>query len=245
MSWCGSIPLKPEALAFIKYLLHQIIHGTTSLCFRDQWWGGTRLLSGRIQRWLHNGNNHLPVKPPEVSWVISSLPPPFFHCSDLPVLSFRMAKWCWEGRGATSGKVCRAYQSPTWKTKPQNILLSLFSFPFGLTLGQVISAPKEDIIRSYYPGYFMQSVERQIQTKQVQSAHDDSYQGERILSASIYNTFTRIFICFVFRGWCPFFMPAGYSVAVGEFSGDQVEGESLKRGFLVHLYYFLLIKSRK
>uniref|UniRef100_A0A671VMP1 Integrin, alpha 5 (fibronectin receptor, alpha polypeptide) n=1 Tax=Sparus aurata TaxID=8175 RepID=A0A671VMP1_SPAAU len=66
--------------------------------------------------------------------------------------------------------------------------------------GQVISAPKEDIIRSYYPGYFMQSVERQIQTKQVQSAHDDSYQG--------------------------------YSVAVGEFSGDQVEGESLKRGFI-------------
>lgn len=42
----------------------------------------------------------------------------------------------------------------------------------------------------------MQSVERQIQTKQVQSAHDDSYQGERILSASIYNTFTRIFMCF-------------------------------------------------
>uniref|UniRef100_A0A671VHG9 Integrin, alpha 5 (fibronectin receptor, alpha polypeptide) n=1 Tax=Sparus aurata TaxID=8175 RepID=A0A671VHG9_SPAAU len=71
--------------------------------------------------------------------------------------------------------------------------------------GQVISAPKEDIIRSYYPGYFMQSVERQIQTKQVQSAHDDSYQG--------------------------------YSVAVGEFSGDQVEGESLKRGFIMGSYF--------
>ncbi|XP_013856598.1 integrin alpha-5, partial [Austrofundulus limnaeus] len=37
----------------------------------------------------------------------------------------------------------------------------------------------------------MQAVEGQIQTKQVQAAHDDSYQG--------------------------------YSVAVGEFSGDQVE----------------------
>ncbi|TMS16480.1 Integrin alpha-5 [Larimichthys crocea] len=57
--------------------------------------------------------------------------------------------------------------------------------------GQVISASKEDIIKAYYPGYFIQSVERQIQTKQIRSVHDDSYQG--------------------------------YSVAVGEFSGDQVE----------------------
>uniref|UniRef100_A0A3Q3A848 Integrin, alpha 5 (fibronectin receptor, alpha polypeptide) n=1 Tax=Kryptolebias marmoratus TaxID=37003 RepID=A0A3Q3A848_KRYMA len=59
--------------------------------------------------------------------------------------------------------------------------------------GQVISANKEDIIKAYYPGYFMQSVEGQIQTKQVQAAHDDSYQG--------------------------------YSIAVGEFTGDQVEGK--------------------
>ncbi|XP_018536647.1 integrin alpha-5 [Lates calcarifer] len=57
--------------------------------------------------------------------------------------------------------------------------------------GQVISAAKEDIIKAYYPGYFMQSVEGQIQTKQIHTKHDDSYQG--------------------------------YSVAVGEFSGDQVE----------------------
>ncbi|XP_047436736.1 integrin alpha-5 [Mugil cephalus] len=57
--------------------------------------------------------------------------------------------------------------------------------------GQVISAAKEDIIRAYYPGYFMQAVKGQIQTKQVPVKHDDSYQG--------------------------------YSVAVGEFSGDQVE----------------------
>lgn len=57
--------------------------------------------------------------------------------------------------------------------------------------GQVISAAKENIIKAYYPGYFMQSVEGQIQTKQIQPQHDDSYQG--------------------------------YSVAVGEFSGDKVE----------------------
>lgn len=48
-----------------------------------------------------------------------------------------------------------------------------------LPLGQVISAPKEDIIKAYYPGYFMQSVDSQIQTKQVMAVHDDSYQGKR------------------------------------------------------------------
>uniref|UniRef100_G3PAA4 Integrin, alpha 5 (fibronectin receptor, alpha polypeptide) n=1 Tax=Gasterosteus aculeatus aculeatus TaxID=481459 RepID=G3PAA4_GASAC len=45
--------------------------------------------------------------------------------------------------------------------------------------GQVITAAKEDIIKAYYPGFFMQSVERQIQTRQAMSAHDDSYQGKR------------------------------------------------------------------
>lgn len=58
----------------------------------------------------------------------------------------------------------------------------VFSMPFflfGFTLGQVISAAKEDIIKAYYPGYFVQSVEGQIQTKQVQAKHDDSYQGKR------------------------------------------------------------------
>uniref|UniRef100_A0A8D0AEE1 Integrin, alpha 5 (fibronectin receptor, alpha polypeptide) n=1 Tax=Sander lucioperca TaxID=283035 RepID=A0A8D0AEE1_SANLU len=45
--------------------------------------------------------------------------------------------------------------------------------------GQVIAAAKEDIIKAYYPGYFMQSVEGQIQTRQVKSEHDDSYQGKK------------------------------------------------------------------
>ncbi|XP_067096941.1 integrin alpha-5 [Osmerus mordax] len=57
--------------------------------------------------------------------------------------------------------------------------------------GQVISAAKEEIIKAYYPGYFMQSVDGQIQTRQAQIKYDDSYRG--------------------------------YSVAVGEFSGDQEE----------------------
>uniref|UniRef100_A0AAQ5XPE7 Integrin alpha-2 domain-containing protein n=1 Tax=Amphiprion ocellaris TaxID=80972 RepID=A0AAQ5XPE7_AMPOC len=76
--------------------------------------------------------------------------------------------------------------------------------------GQVISAAKQDIIEAYYPGYFMQAVNGQIQTRQVQADHDDSYQG--------------------------------YSVAVGEFSGDQVEGKSTKQMgsyFVCFLCFFL------
>lgn len=41
----------------------------------------------------------------------------------------------------------------------------------------MISAAKKDIIKAYYPGYFMQAVEGQVQTKQIQASHDDSYQG--------------------------------------------------------------------
>uniref|UniRef100_A0A3Q3X3U8 Uncharacterized protein n=1 Tax=Mola mola TaxID=94237 RepID=A0A3Q3X3U8_MOLML len=82
--------------------------------------------------------------------------------------------------------------------------------------GQVISAAKDDIIKAYYPGYFMQSVESQIHTKQVKAAHDDSYQG--------------------------------YSVAVGEFSGDQIEGKSIERGVYPHAqlsckYFYLQMGS--
>lgn len=73
------------------------------------------------------------------------------------------------------------------KSNPPNVLRSLFSKPillFGPSSGQVISAAKEDIIKAYYPGYFMQSVEGQIQTKQVHSAYDDSYQGKTWCSFS-------------------------------------------------------------
>ncbi|KAM4737505.1 integrin alpha-5 [Anableps anableps] len=70
--------------------------------------------------------------------------------------------------------------------------------------GQVISAAKKDIINAYYPGYFMQAVAGQVQTKQIETPHDDSYQG--------------------------------YSVAVGEFSGDQVEDfvTGIPKGFLLY-----------
>ncbi|KAJ8258192.1 hypothetical protein GJAV_G00194210 [Gymnothorax javanicus] len=57
--------------------------------------------------------------------------------------------------------------------------------------GQLIAATKEDIVKAYYPQYFLLFVPGQIQTRQAQGTYDDSY--------------------------------LGYSVAVGEFSGDAEE----------------------
>lgn len=58
--------------------------------------------------------------------------------------------------------------------------------------GQLISAMKEEIVKAYYPGYFLTSVNGQIQTTQKNEIKfDDSYMG--------------------------------YSVAVGEFTGDDDE----------------------
>uniref|UniRef100_A0A672ZF33 Integrin subunit alpha 5 n=1 Tax=Sphaeramia orbicularis TaxID=375764 RepID=A0A672ZF33_9TELE len=44
--------------------------------------------------------------------------------------------------------------------------------------GQVISATTEEIIKAYYPSYFLLSVVGQLQTRQVQGSYDDSYLGE-------------------------------------------------------------------
>ncbi|XP_040015653.1 integrin alpha-5-like [Xiphias gladius] len=57
--------------------------------------------------------------------------------------------------------------------------------------GQLISATTEEIVKAYYPSYFLLAVAGQIQTQQVQGSYDDSY--------------------------------LGYSVAGGEFSGDDEE----------------------
>ncbi|XP_041836152.1 integrin alpha-5-like isoform X2 [Melanotaenia boesemani] len=43
--------------------------------------------------------------------------------------------------------------------------------------GQLISATTEEIVKAYYPSYFLLSVDRQIQTQQVQGTYDDSYLG--------------------------------------------------------------------
>ncbi|XP_077430217.1 integrin alpha-5-like [Vanacampus margaritifer] len=57
--------------------------------------------------------------------------------------------------------------------------------------GQLISAMPDEIVKAYYPSYFLLSVAGQIQTGQVQGSYDDSY--------------------------------LGFSVAGGEFSGDDEE----------------------
>ncbi|XP_026204478.1 integrin alpha-5-like isoform X2 [Anabas testudineus] len=41
--------------------------------------------------------------------------------------------------------------------------------------GQLITATTEEIVKAYYPSYFLLSVARQIQTHQVQGTYDDSY----------------------------------------------------------------------
>uniref|UniRef100_A0A9J8BH39 Integrin, alpha 5 (fibronectin receptor, alpha polypeptide) n=1 Tax=Cyprinus carpio carpio TaxID=630221 RepID=A0A9J8BH39_CYPCA len=62
--------------------------------------------------------------------------------------------------------------------------------------GQVITAVKQEIVKAYYPGFFLTSVEGQMQTKQKKEiTFDDNYMG--------------------------------YSVAVGEFNGDDDEGDVL------------------
>ncbi|CDQ60074.1 unnamed protein product [Oncorhynchus mykiss] len=44
--------------------------------------------------------------------------------------------------------------------------------------GQLILASTKEIVKAYYPSYFLLSVTGQIQTHQVQGSYDDSYLGE-------------------------------------------------------------------
>uniref|UniRef100_A0A8C6UYU1 Integrin subunit alpha 5 n=1 Tax=Neogobius melanostomus TaxID=47308 RepID=A0A8C6UYU1_9GOBI len=46
--------------------------------------------------------------------------------------------------------------------------------------GQLISATSEEIVKAYYPSYFLLFVSGQKQTGQVQSSYDDSYLGEEM-----------------------------------------------------------------
>uniref|UniRef100_A0AAQ4NXB6 Integrin alpha-2 domain-containing protein n=1 Tax=Gasterosteus aculeatus aculeatus TaxID=481459 RepID=A0AAQ4NXB6_GASAC len=46
--------------------------------------------------------------------------------------------------------------------------------------GQLISATTEEIVKAYYPSYFLLSVAGQIQTRQAQGSYDDSYLGEEV-----------------------------------------------------------------
>lgn len=135
-----------------------------------------------------------------------------------------MAEWFWEDLAATTGRVCRdsiSYVVQSSKIKVEKISFFIV-FLVSPPLGQVISAAKKDIIKAYYPGYFMQAVKGQVQTRQIQASHDDSYQGKL---SSISFGLILISAVKVHPDVCLVCFP-GYSVAVGEFSGDQVEGTS-------------------
>uniref|UniRef100_A0A4W5LV69 Integrin, alpha 5 (fibronectin receptor, alpha polypeptide) n=1 Tax=Hucho hucho TaxID=62062 RepID=A0A4W5LV69_9TELE len=81
------------------------------------------------------------------------------------------------------------------------------------TRGQVISAAKEEIIKAYYPGYFMQSVEGQTQTRQAQIKYDDSYHGKTFLSR---NSIT-LLIPLLSKHMGSYF---GYAVATADINND-------------------------
>ncbi|XP_065790313.1 integrin alpha-5 [Muntiacus reevesi] len=76
--------------------------------------------------------------------------------------------------------------------------------------GQILSATQEQIAESYYPGYLINPVRGQLQTRQASSIYDDSY--------------------------------LGYSVAVGEFSGDDREDfvAGVPKGNLTYGYVTIL-----
>uniref|UniRef100_A0A673WD82 Integrin, alpha 5 (fibronectin receptor, alpha polypeptide) n=1 Tax=Salmo trutta TaxID=8032 RepID=A0A673WD82_SALTR len=104
-----------------------------------------------------------------------------------------------------------------------SLLLSLSRFQDGKVVlggpgsffwqGQVISAAKEEIIKAYYPGYFMQSVEGQTQTRQAQIKYDDSYHGKTFLSR---NSIT-LLIPLLSKHMGSYF---GYAVATADINND-------------------------
>lgn len=67
----------------------------------------------------------------------------------------------------------------TQASKCPSKLICITVFLYAFTLGQVISATKEEIIKAHNPDYHIQAVAGQIQTKQDTTKHDDSYQGNR------------------------------------------------------------------
>lgn len=69
----------------------------------------------------------------------------------------------------------KALKATTAKSWPLTFLWNAVS------AGQLISATTEEIVKAYYPSYFLLSVDGQIQTRQVQGSYDDSYLGESVI----------------------------------------------------------------
>ncbi|XP_008408444.1 integrin alpha-5-like [Poecilia reticulata] len=66
--------------------------------------------------------------------------------------------------------------------------------------GQLISASTEEIVKAYYPSYFLLSVAGQIQTQQVQGSYDDSYLGYSVTSGEFSGDAEEDFIAGVPKG---------------------------------------------
>ncbi|PWA23395.1 hypothetical protein CCH79_00016485 [Gambusia affinis] len=66
--------------------------------------------------------------------------------------------------------------------------------------GQLISASTEEIVKAYYPSYFLLSVAGQIQTRQVQGSYDDSYLGYSVTSGEFSGDAEEDFIAGVPKG---------------------------------------------
>ncbi|XP_036007811.1 integrin alpha-5 [Fundulus heteroclitus] len=66
--------------------------------------------------------------------------------------------------------------------------------------GQLISATTEEIVKAYYPSYFLLSVAGQIQTQQVQGSYDDSYMGYSVASGEFSGDSEEDFIAGVPKG---------------------------------------------
>uniref|UniRef100_H2M919 Uncharacterized protein n=1 Tax=Oryzias latipes TaxID=8090 RepID=H2M919_ORYLA len=97
--------------------------------------------------------------------------------------------------------------------------------------GQLISATTEEIVKAYYPSYFLLSVAGQIQTRQAEGSYDDSYLGKKFSWADqMYYLQFRTHLC---RAWvwctclgCNVFQMGsyfGYTVAATDINSDGLD----------------------
>uniref|UniRef100_A0A665WPV8 Integrin subunit alpha 5 n=1 Tax=Echeneis naucrates TaxID=173247 RepID=A0A665WPV8_ECHNA len=96
--------------------------------------------------------------------------------------------------------------------------------------GQLISATTEEIVKAYYPSYFLLSVAGQIQTHQVQGDYDDSYLGKTVLLHTSYSILLMLLLLitltvYVLVPTYMFMMGSyfGYAVAATDINNDGLD----------------------